>query len=422
MFNSVTLAEHLVGDSADVWLLPSFLPFVRGDSPENETWLCVCGEPIAIGMYSRQFLDIGIVCPSCNRAVLTPTRQAGEPIPGTPVLLSPGRYRLDGELDVAGKPVAMVGIAALTGYARETGRDIPGTFEPDPVWKPTDLEPATLRRLSRELIDLLGQRYLKLQATDLRGRQSPSPPKNRQRVIELISFARETAAALERRSPLGNVALDGDMLSELITMTAMLKRWRHHPAWSSIIQTLSHETEPLHSLVLLTVASYLVDANNGVGLHLETAGGKVPDMWLAPGLGERLDVEVKTPLQLRSPVETLTPEACERCINETMKKASKQLRGEHNLLVVGGFHLGESLDRLDAAAQKILTAKKSRTNYVGILICDITFEAGQNAFQRAALSYTPAMATRLVTHPGYDGSLSIVRDAAAATFPGWSSG
>jgi hypothetical protein len=416
MPNTVTLAEATVGDGMDVLLVPASLPFVRGNSPEGETWLCVCGEAVAVGMYSRQFLDIGIVCPLCHRELRTSIRQAGEPVPGTPLLLGPGRYRLDGELDVTGKPVAMAGIRALVGYAKETGRKVPGVFSPTPVWEPSDLNAVTLHRIARELIKLLGQRYQKLQVADLRGRQSASPPRNRQRVIELISFAQETAWVLERPSRAANAALDGDMLSELIGLTAMLHRWRNHPAWAAIVQTLSHETEPLHSLVLLLVASYLVDANNGVGLHLETEGGKVPDMWLRPSLIETLNVEVKTPLQLRSPVVPLTAQASELCITETMKKASKQLRGDHNLLVIGGFHLGESLDQLELAAQSVLRSNGSRQNYVGILLCDLTFETATNVFRRTTLTYSTTMRTRLASHPRYSGGLSIVRDAAVKRF------
>jgi hypothetical protein len=416
MPNTVTLAEATVGDGMDVLLVPASLPFVRGNAPEGETWLCACGEAVAVGMYTRQFLDIGIVCPLCHRELRTSTRQAGEPVPGTPVLLRPGRYRLDGELDVMDNPTAMVGITALVGYANETGRKVPGVFTPTPVWEPSNPSPATLRWYARELIELLGQRYQKLLVADLRGRQSASPPLNRQRVIELISFAQETAWSLERPSLTTNAVLDGDMLAELTGLTAMLQRWRNHPAWAAIVQTLSHETEPLHSLVLLLVASYLVDANNGVGLHLETEGGKVPDMWLRPSVSEKLDVEVKTPLQLRSPEVPLTAEASELCIVETMKKASKQLRGDHNLLVIGGFHLGESLDQLEVAARSVLVSNGSRQNYIGILLCDLTFETTKSAFRRTTLSYSTTMRTRLVSHPGYTGGLSIVRDAAVQGF------
>jgi hypothetical protein len=400
---TLTLEEAIPGDDIDGGFAPTSLPLARGNAPAGETWICLCGASVATNLHPRQLLNIGIDCPLCRRELRTPKRAVGEPIGGRPMHLSTGRYRIEKTLDVG--DVAIVGTSALAGYGRETGLQIPGVFRPTPIWEPTAIDAPTIRRLGRELVTLLGTNYAKLHAADLRGRRSATPPRQRQRVIQLIRFAEET----EKFGLGGGITIDGDMLSELICLTTMMKRWRNHPGWHVFVQSLTHESEPLHSVMLLTVASYLADSNNGVGLHLETARGKVPDLWLAPGLTERVDVEVKTPQRLRSPDLPLSPEECVDCVVQTMRKASKQLRGANNLLVIGGFHLGTSIDRMEAAAHAVLASSAARANYVGILIADITFESKHNAFKQYSLSYEAGMEPRLVTHAGYTGALTIGR-------------
>jgi hypothetical protein len=128
-----------------------------------------------------------------------------------------------------------------------------------------------------------------------------------------------------------------------------LRRWRSHPAFPSLASTLADPIESQHTVMLLAIASYLVDyGNNGVGIVTEATGQRIPDRYVQSSLFDRLDVEVKTPLALRGPRPTRlelpeTINVVERQVKYAASSTTGQLdpRGS-GILALGGITLAGS--------------------------------------------------------------------------------
>lgn len=385
-------------------------PFIVGNSPESASWECPCGEILATGLYARQVLNLLIRCGGCSRVLETPCRTPGQPIAGRPVYIPPGgTYLLGGELDVRDKPVMMVGHDALAGYAKETGRLLPEIYDPDLAPVLTNLDAESIGSMADDICALLGDDYERLEMADARGRRSKTPPPNRHRLIELIEFARRAADELSKWDGAGQISLDGNLLAESITVLAATRRWRHHPAWPTLRSSLASETEPPHTVMLLTVASYLVDANNGVGVHVNTSRQNVAtaDMWIEPDLSQRVDLEVKTPQALRGPQVPITEPHAVAILERTLKKSGRQRRNTRSsLLVVGGYHLGPSYDVMVSTAKAMLALEHRRwRGLAGIVIVDCTYEDRRTDLGQT--TFTPVARTEIARHPGYGGDLSI---------------
>jgi len=386
-------------------------PFLVGNSPENITWECPCGQVLGTGLYARQLLNILIRCGACLRLLESPSRKPGQPIPGRSVYLPPGgTYLIGGQLDVVDKPVMMVGHEALLGYARETGRRIPEVYEPSLKPVLTNLDSGSLAGVATELTSLLGDDYHRLAAADARGLQSRTPPAHRHRVLELIEFAQKTSEELAAWDEERSFSLDGDLLAEALTVLAVARRWENHPAWPALRNSLVSESEPPHTVMLLAVASYLVDASNGVGVHVDASRNNrtTADMWLEPDLTQRVDLEVKTPRALRGPQALIAEPHAVAILERALKKSGRQRRNTRSsLLVVGGYHMGQSYDVVVRTAKAMLVLERRRwRGLAGIVIADCTYET-HNTADGQSTQFSPVARVEIATHPGYDGELSI---------------
>ena len=312
----------------------------------------------------------------------------------------------------------MVGRQALVGYAQETGRAIPDIYQPEMGPNITDLEGQSLLRLADQLRAMLGDNYQKLREADNRGRRSPTPPPRRQRLIELIEFVEQASIQLSDSGRyMREVALSGDLLAESITAANVADRWHRHPAWPALRTTFASSTEAEHTIMLLAVASYLVDANNGVGLHVhgERTGAKVADIWLEPDLNETVDLELKTPLAIRAPSSPLNPDSARKLVERALKKSSRQRANTRtSLLALGGYHLGESFPQLHLAATRLLNEQRQRwRGLAGVLVVDCTYQSGQSG--SGPTNFTPILRVEFVAHPGYGGGITVAQDQLATT-------
>ena len=116
----------------------------------------------------------------------------------------------------------------------------------------------------------------------------------------MIAYADAAADRFAARKDDEPIEIDADALCELMTTIAVFDRWRNHPMWGALRDSLQSGDEVQHSVMTLAVASLLVDSYNGVGLvNHEGAENRVCDLWLVPRIIERVEIEVKTPLPLR---------------------------------------------------------------------------------------------------------------------------
>lgn len=408
MVDVIALAP-LVGPD-DEWgmFCPDVAPVGRGGGPLNYTCPS-CQTVLLEGVHEHQLFDLAIRCP-CGTRSTCETRPPGRPLAGRPVLIPAGKYRLSSSLDLP-TPVMMAGQKAIDGYVRETGArwGKPAGGEEAPSHQ---LDPAGLERLAADLVTLLGDRYEKLLCGHRRGLASPTPPRIQHRLLELIDYARTTAVAMAEHVGSDPLDIDGNLISELWTTVTMFHRWRYHPEWTALVASLTNPTEVQHSVMTLLVASYLVDSGNGVGIVRNEMQGRIPDLWAQPTVVERLDLEVKTPLDLRGPrAQKLDLDGAIQLIERLFNEAASSTRGqldptESGLLAIGGYHLGEgAIENLESAALEVVRRQRHRKPHVmGIIVCEASYEYG---FTEARMSMTPIMKQRLIPHPGYAGGLTV---------------
>ena len=390
-------------------------------------WLCPgCGAVLVMGsLHPEQFLDLLFRCYACGTVGGSLLRQPGRPLAGRPLLSPPGAYRLGSSVDLAGKVVMCVGQQAVDGYVAETGAgQRSGRGE---AGAPAELSAASLRRLASECVQLLGTEHARLKASDERGRSTPTPPKHRNRLIELIEYAEQAARLLDQHGSEQHLELDGNLLGELVTTTALLRRWRNHPAWTRLVGTLASDTEGQHTVMLLGVASYLADAGNGVGIVADESDHRIPDIWIEPTLLERLEVEVKTPQKLRGPLSAPVSRADLKKLIERQLKAAASSKGgqistEHSgIVAIGGYHLGRGvLDQLEDVGRDVLARQVHRKKHLAALVLtEMTYEIVTVVHESGeqVTGFTPILDSRLIKHPGYSGDLEI-----HDTEPPWQSG
>jgi hypothetical protein len=416
--------EPFVGDQ-DLFgaLHPQSGPAMAGDADPGINLCCAeCGTVLASATYPGQFLDLLFRCYECGQLGASPRRQSGQPLAGRPVLIPPGRYRLESTVQTAGRPVMFVGQQAIDGYVFETGLLRP-TVPSSP-----ELTAQLLKDLAKGATDLLGERYEGLRASDERGKASPTPPPRRHRLIEIIDYAHEAAGALENHKPDEVLELDGFMIFELHGLMGLFDRWKNHPACKLLAASLKDANDVHHSHILLAVASYLCDLGNGVGLVFEEQPGqRVADLWVEPSLIERLDVEIKTPLEFRGPLASpLTDDGAYKIVERVVKKAASTKSGQLNadfsgIVVFGTFHLSEAdTQTIVSACERLLNNQRDRKHHLAAIAVtsfrlSATTVLDSSGAPREAVG--PSIETNIVRHPGYTGSLTLEENR-----PPWQTG
>ena len=413
------LSPHPGDDTGWAVFLPVNGAAFVGNADPGVDWLCVgCGQILLGSVHERQFLEVLVVCPSCGAHNGSPLRNAGEPVPGRSLLIPPGRYLLGSTVDVIDKPVMAAGEAAITAYVRETGArygDWSGARE---VEIGDEMSPESLRSLVRRAIDILGDRYDSLDRSDRRGLASTTPPRRRHRLIEMIRYAEEAASALETHNPESVIELDGNVQAEFYTAMSLLDRWRYHPAWPRLARSLVSPEEVRHTIMTLSIASYLVDAGNGVGIvNDDRAASRIPDIWVAATMVERLELEVKTPQAHWSPGVLPTASEMALLMERQLDRAGSAARGQidpkhSGVIGIGAFHLGPGgLELLEAAARRVLDREGDRKQHIAaVVLFELSYQTTRvvdPAGTELQTTFTPVMRNVFVPHPRYRGGLQI---------------
>jgi hypothetical protein len=234
--------------------------------------------------------------------------------------------------------------------------------------------------------------------------------------MELISYAEETAELLEKRQQGESVHLDGARINELYGTISVFDKWRNHPAWPHLVRSLATEAEGPHSLMLLTAASYLNAAGNGVGIVFKDTGGRIADLLVQPDLTQRVSIEIKTPQMFRNvwPSQISLPDAetvITRHVNEVASPKRGQFGGGSGILAIGTFHLPTGgLDQLTKITGNILEwqAKNGRKpSLVGVLLCEFGFTMRTANGNASSPGLSSTLINRWVPHRGYRGKMRI---------------
>jgi hypothetical protein len=373
-------------------------PGVRRRAGEGIDWLCGhCNTLLIEGAIDEdEFLDLLFRCPSCDGVLASRKRASGRPI-ARPLYFPPGEYNVLSEVTLQPTGIMIVGPQAIDGYKAEVGTRGGNGFDA--------ISASELRDGAAFAVGLAGGRYEAIMEADRRGRASPTPPARRNRLIELVEYAGWAAKALEEGQPQETVVLDRSSLAELATVVELFKRWSKHPELPKLAETVASDTEFHHSLMLLAVASYLADAGNGTGLVGDTGeSGRIPDLWTEPRLLERLEVEVKTPRNLRGPIleSPLTQEDADAIVRRQIKSAASSSSGQLSpnftgIVAIGGFHLGPgALDLLEAAAESELARQPDRKKHLAaVIICELRADLSPVNGQPGQTAFVPVLDHRL---------------------------
>jgi hypothetical protein len=390
-------------------------PAFKGDLDVGINWRCSnCNALIAKAVYASQLLNLLFRCYSCRQVGASPVREAGQPLAGRPVVLDRGEFYLK-TVDVTGKPTPIAGYQARLGYLNETAA--PSIPFATATGGKTELSAPLLRELASRAITLLGPNYRHLKASAKKSAASRTPKRSQPRLMELISYAELAADTLEARELGTQVDLDADQLSELYGTITMFDRWRNHPAWPQLANTLASVTEGPHSLMLLTAASYLSDSGNGVGIVFKKTTQRIPDLWIEPDLAQRINIEVKTPQAFRgSRIGSLSTNEVETVLVRQIDKAASSHGGQlgtriPGIVAIGLFHLpAGGLDRVLSGTERVL-ARQARMhrkpNLVGVLLSEFGFTIGMANVNTRSLGFTATLTNRFVPYRGYRGTVKI---------------
>ena len=381
--------------------------FVGGEVTGYSLEYSQCGRVLVKSVLDRQILGLTIECPDCDTRTDTQERMPGEPIPTSPVMMGKGTYLISDAIDVAGKPTAIVSAETLAEFHSEVGI---GYQDSNP---PSELDAAFLSRASiaaRSLVEpAVYEHHLKKLP------KLAASKNKRHRIVELAEYARTTAELLDK-SPDDPITIDGDLISELVSLNSLFDRWKNHPAWNDLRNALANSNDVQHQLTQLLTASYLADNGNGVGIVFGVKDqGRIPDLYVRPTVQESLQVEIKTPLALRGPAGSFTDEALHKIIEDHLNKAASSSGGQldkskSGLLAIGAFHLkAETLDQMERISQAILNKQNERKPHLaGVVIVMQTYVQETVVTQGGAVvtrSFAPSAEFRIAKHPGYKGSL-----------------
>ncbi|GAA2579531.1 hypothetical protein GCM10010435_65870 [Winogradskya consettensis] len=246
-----------------------------------------------------------------------------------------------------------------------------------------------------------------------------TPPKDPHRLVELLVYVRELSDCLSATDDLVNVDLDLNRLSEFLLASSMFHRWRHHPAISDLTRKIAKGTEVRHSVMLLGLASYIVDEVLPVELKEATALGRSADLVTRPVLHEELLIELKTPTALQSPrVQSLSSGEAQKILKKVLGAATsgsrKQLDAANSgMVAVGAFGITDKdFAVLNQAARDLLrelgSKKESRKPYLaGFLTVNAKAHVEFNETKPSTLRFASALEVNMIPYPGYKGALNV---------------
>lgn len=300
-------------------------PVFRG--PTDTQLRCeFCDHVLVDGYDPRSLIAIFIECFKCRGVTKTDSWQSDEPLPNTLVTLGhTGRFFIGNTVDVKDH--------AAFSTDQEIARVRGNTSPKKPLQSVIELSPSALSAMEAELNILTEGAFEKSRVSCVRAQTAENKTFAQEKfpVVWAIAHLREVLNA-------GEINVDGPdgvALAYLQIVRDCLGRWRHHPLFASVARSLCHEFH--HSVTTFTVASYLSDHGNQVGItNTAKQQGSSPDLFININREETLSIEVKCPRAFFWPQKPPTNADALRKITKELRDARKQLTGKAGGVVVIG--------------------------------------------------------------------------------------
>jgi len=225
------------------------------------------------------------------------------------------------------------------------------------------------------------------------------------RLVYLYDRIRVSIESLKDENPTADVVA----FIELSFFQTLVESFKSGQAWRSVAQELNEKGSFVHMITMLAFLKIQrIRGTTAKIIPAKNESAKSADAVLYTPLCDRVDVEIKSPELLWSPIE-LTEDQAGRVIKNAWKKAKGQIGVRSSVLVIGGIYVPKAaLDRLEEAAKKFLKRKKN-TQVAYIMILSVTALVDKPVLKDNSIginsetSVMPQLAIRQVRNEYYDG-------------------
>lgn len=306
----------------------SIAPVFRG--PSGNALRCGgCGHVLVEGYDPRSLIAIDIECYKCKTITRSDQWPKGEPLPTTLVTLGDaGRYLIKGTVDLKDR--------AAMSCDQEIARVRTSTLPKPQSRAHWELTPDSLMVLETELDVLTDGAIQKMTASAERARGAGNETFAQVKSPPVWALAQLHIALSKGQIDLDGI--DGIAIAYVQNLLDSLHRWQHHPLFNVIARSFCHEFH--HAITAFTIASYLSDHGNDVGItDTSTQRGKSPDLFINVARHETLSIEVKCPQAFFWPAKRPCKAEIARRIEREVKAARNQITGSAGgVVVIGGGH------------------------------------------------------------------------------------
>jgi len=302
----------------------SHAPVFRGSS--SKLFRCnSCGHVLIEGYDSRRLIAIRIECFRCKTITMTDPWPVGEPLPNSLLNLGrAGRIALSDPVDVR-EGVALSSSSEIERVKGLTGPRAPSRSR----W---ELSRSWLNALETELDILTDGAVQKMAARVRRADRAGNAKYGHIEAPPVWAMARLRSALEAGYVDFGGS--DGLAFAYVQTLRDCLDRWHDRPRFSEIARSLCYDFH--HAVTTLSIASYLSDHGNHIGItHTSAQQGRSPDLFINVDGYDKLSMEVKCPRALFLPSERLTAADLARKLEKEIKSAAGQITGSGGIVVIG---------------------------------------------------------------------------------------
>lgn len=218
------------------------------------------------------------------------------------------------------------------------------------------LTPEKFDELAVYTEELLGSHLTKQHSSYLRAKQSGNNQYKYHRLAYLYDRMLEAKITTKQTPPSGDLAA----VVELAVFKSLVEEFESEEGWNEIKSELNSPTSFVHLMNMLI----FIKMQRGLGgnctfVTSNSTSKKSADIVMYTPLKDKINVEVKCPEILIQAID-LTDEQMDRIIERSWKKASKQLKPEPSILLIGGVHIPiKIMNKLQNFAQSFLDSKEN---------------------------------------------------------------
>lgn len=219
------------------------------------------------------------------------------------------------------------------------------------------------------------------------------------RLYRLIEVAKENRVSITR-----NQAINPHLIAELRDIIAVIKTWKHDPAWSWIVPALVSPSYFRHTIGLLFTATNFRESGSVIEIVKESSDAVSPDLRVKATNGEWLWVECYQPEELDGRFSDLSNDMIDKIIKKSMRKAKRQLSERISIFVLFSYGLSpESISKLFEAFSARLV-RSSRLGLFGIMLQNREYFLKS---QQSGFNIFTTNTFYLIRNPVYFGVMSI---------------